>query len=207
MRGRGMLATGLVLTLMSLGIGGAEATSKQGQEDNSEGAEHLTFYSEEVSSVTVTRTGEVFEGEEQEEFQPAAGDRFIIVEKLYSDEARDDEVGRNDIACTVTESSGEFPEGEPAPGDEFDFLLRFVCEGVIYLDDDGTLTWQGAAEFSDETFEAEDEPFITVAITGGTEKFVRAGGQVEISDVSADEEDAAVLSRYDVELYDLKARG
>jgi len=190
MRTRRMLVTGLVLSLLSLGTGGAVAASAQEKD--------LTFYAEEASSVDVTRTGEVFEGDE--DYTPAAGDRFIIVDKLYSDEARSDAAGRNDIACTVTEFSGEFPEGEPAPGDEVDFLLRFICEGVIDLGDDGTLTWQGAAEFSDETSEGDDVPFITVAITGGTGDFKRAGGQAELFDIGSDEEGAPVLTRYEVAL-------
>jgi len=207
MRARRIFTTGLVLTLMALGTGGAVAASTQ-QQAAKDQAEKLTFYSEETSSVTVSRTGEVFEGEEQETSpQPAAGDRFIIVEKLYSDKALKDEVGRNDIACTVTESSGEFPEEEPAPGAVVDFFLRFICEGVIYIYDDGTLTFQGAAEFSADTPEDADVPFITVAITGGTEKYIRAGGQAEIFDVGSDEAGSPVLSRYDIALYDLAAKG
>lgn len=166
------------------------------------GDEQLTLYAvEDAMFVTITREGEVFE--DDEDFTPDVGDRFIGTETLYSDEGRTDEVGRNHIGCQVTEAFGVFPEDEFAEGEELDtFGVSFVCSGVLDLHDRGTLSWSGVTGFSSEDFmeePSEDVPFITVAITGGTDGMIGSSGEATIFEEVGEAEDE-ILSRYEITL-------
>lgn len=177
---RRALAVGSAVALVVLSGGSAAADNHDKGGDGGSGGE-LTLYATESSVTLLTPQGE----EAGEEDLPEAGARFIVVDTLYSDEDRKDEVGRNDLVCTVTEVTDETS-------------IDVLCSGVVRLDDKGSLAWQGAVTFEATEEESDDEPFIVVAITGGTEDFAEAKGQVEIFDDGSTEEES--LSRYEVEL-------
>jgi hypothetical protein len=203
-RWKALLGVALAL-LLGVGVAGV-ATARN---DHDKRAQRLTLWAEETAFTWVTATGEVFTGPDEEEppSDPRPGDRFISVETLYSDQERSTEVGRNDIACDVTEVRGEFPQEEPPPDAELDFFLRILCRGVVSLHGQGDIAWQGATEFSDEAFEQDPTttPLITVALTGGTGVFNRAGGEARIFDFEGEDGDDAALSRYELILYTLRA--
>lgn len=178
---RAALALGSAIALVALTAGSAAADTNGGDNGKDSG-DTLTLYATESTSVALSPEGEELGDDEV----PTAGARIVVVDTLYSDEDREDEVGRNDVACTFTEVADD------------EKSANLLCEGVVTLDDEGTLAWSGAASFDFAEEPSEDEPFIVVAITGGTEDFVDAGGQVEIfDDGSTDEEN---LSRYEVDL-------
>ena len=188
----------VLATLMALAVLAPAAGS-----DDRRGREHdksFTLYATEYSNITITREGEVSENEE--EFAPDLGDRFVVLETVYDDAERTDEVGRNHIECTITHVAGEFPEAEPAEGVEPPFFeVEFVCSGVLDLQDRGTLSWSGVTGFSSDDFteESSEEPFIVLAITGGTGDLVGASGEVTIFDDPTGSEEET-LSRYEVSL-------
>jgi hypothetical protein len=174
---RRALALASTIALVALTGGSAAADSA---DNGTSSGKVLTLYATEATSVNLSAQGEEVGDEEL----PTAGARFVGVDTLYSDEDREDEVGRNDFVCTITEVSDE-----PT--------VDVVCSGVVRLDDSGSLAWSGATTFSEEEM-SSDEPFIIVAITGGTEDFTGADGQVKIfDDGSTDDE---TLSRYEVDL-------
>jgi hypothetical protein len=166
------------------------------------GGTDLTLYASEDVSTAITREGEVVEGD-AEEFAPDVGDRFIVTDTVYADEDRSEEVGRNHITCTVTEAAGEFPEGEPDPEQELSpFTLSLMCSGVLALTGQGELSWSGVTTFTEAEAEADEGgPFITVAITGGTDDLLGSSGEV---DIFTDEGEDDTLSRYEVTLLDAK---
>lgn len=173
----------------------------------------LILYAEEESFTAISATGEELD-EEEDEFDPQVGDKFYVVDALHSTEERDDWVGRNYIDCTVAEVEGSFPSEEEfeelEPGDDIpEFRLAQLCSGTVTLYGQGDLTWQGLETFTDEDLEAElsdpdfdptAEPFITVAITGGTWDFIGASGQVSVFDEMNPDEDGPGWSRYEVVL-------
>jgi hypothetical protein len=178
---------------------GFEAQDHDSRDDRP--AAELTLYASETDSAFITADGQVFHEEEaDEEGGPGIGDRFAGAEALYDDAERTNEVGRNDITCTVTEASGEFPAEEPDdPADlPDDLFLALYCDGVVTLFDQGSLSWQGSTFFTAD-FD-EEAPFITVAINGGTGAFNRAGGEVEIFET--DEEGDSI---YEITLFNLRA--
>lgn len=205
-----LLASLLALALVAPAAFAKSEGKEDGKSDGRKGGpgHDLTLYAIEDAFVFVTREGDVFEDEEaEEEFAPDMGDRFIVTETVYNDEERTDEAGQNHIECVVTEAVGEFPETEPEEGDELPFFeVSFVCSGVLELHDQGTLSWSGVTGFSSEDGfeEMSDEPFIELAITGGTDDFIGASGQATIFE-EAGESEEEVLSRYEIEL--LKRRG
>lgn len=123
---------------------------------------------------------------------PEAGDSLTFTATIYEDEDRDDEVGRNDGVCTVTEVEGDADKPDS---------LTFVCYGTLQIDDKGSLSWSGSATMEDESPDS-DEPFITLAITGGTGDYKDAGGYVEVFDESDDGDEGD--QRYEAKLLHLK---
>jgi hypothetical protein len=184
MRTRTILLTlGLVLLLV------AGAVAALAQPDGRRGQVRFNLYAVEDSFTWITADGTVDPGEDT---PPGPGDRFVTVDTLYSDEARQDEVGRNDVECTFTSASGETEE---------DFEAQLLCHGVVTLDGAGTLAWQGATDDFADT--AGEGPFIRVGLTGGTGQFRAAGGQVNVFDTSEGEEASA---RYEIRLLTLRRR-
>ncbi|MFA9428803.1 hypothetical protein [Egicoccus sp. AB-alg2] len=178
-----LLAGGLLVT--------GSTAALAGPEDGDGGGTTLTLYAVEASFTYITATGEVLSDDEAESEQtlPSAGDRFVFVDELYADEARTERVGRNDGECTFTAFTGETEE---------EFQASLVCHGVVTVDDTGSLAWQGALQFSAAEVDPE-QPFATVAVTGGTGGLVGADGQVRIFDTTA-EGDEQSTTRYEVEL-------
>lgn len=176
-----------LLLLVGLVGGGVATAGERDHKRDKHRAQELTLYATEASAVYVTATGEVFEDTAEPEAPPSPGDRFLVVDALFSDEERTKEVGRNLIECTLITAAGEVEE---------EFAADILCHGVVTLHGKGDLAWQ--AQFSaPEAF--QEQPFVTVAITGGTGAFDRAGGAVEIFDESP-EEGSETLSRYEVSL-------
>jgi hypothetical protein len=170
----------------------------------------LTLYAIEDASTAITAEGKVLTDEEVEERPPSVGDRFIATENVYSDEERTDLIGRNHITCDVTEAEGEFPaEEDIVPGEELPFFrFSLLCSGALDLFGQGVLTWSGLTTFSSEDIEELielgedallDEPFIVVAITGGTFDFIGASGEVAIFEEESPVEDE-FWTRYEVTL-------
>lgn len=157
----------------------------------------LTLYGVQTAFTGILATGEVFTDEEPDQ-PPTAGARFVEVDTLYSDAEHTAEVGRNDISCVFTETTGS----------EGDFGANVLCNGVVTIIGQGTLAWQGTTSFGPDSEESPETPFITVALTGGTGAFTAAGGQASIFDVTprpaGEEEPEEVLSRYDIELLTFK---
>lgn len=201
------LAVPLLAALLVLGLVAPAAVA--GHRDGKKPPRHvqeLTLYASEDASTFITREGQVIVDEEF--FAPNVGDRIVVTETVYDDADRTNDVGRNHLECTITEVVGELPEEEPAEGEEIPFFrVSFVCTGVLDMFGQGTLSWTGLAAFSSEDIDVEPgtQPFATVAITGGTEAFLGAAGQVAIFDELSEDEDE-VLSRYEVTLLTSKRR-
>jgi hypothetical protein len=176
----------LVLLVGLIGGGVATADDQRGKS----GVQELTLYATETSFTIVTATGEVFPG--GEEPLPSAGDRFLLVDTLYADPERTEEVGRNLVECTFVTVTGEVEE---------ELTAQALCAGVVALDGQGDLAWQGQFRIP-EAF-AEEGPIITVAITGGTGAFERAGGSAAIFDETPEEAEQS-LSRYEIRLLQFK---
>lgn len=185
---RRLLTTSATLLLLIGLVGGGVATA--GERDHKRDkprAKELTLHSRETSSMFVTASGEVFEGPGEPEVAPGPGDRFLVVDTLFRDPERTEEVGRNLIECTFITALGETEE---------EFTADVLCHGVVTLDDQGDLAWQ--AQFRAPEAFLED-PFVTVAITGGTGAFERAGGSAQIFDESPEDQSES-LARYEVRL-------
>lgn len=187
------LSIAAMLVLVVAMVGGGVATAADS--DQGHKTRMLTLYSRETSFTYVTATGEVFTDgtEPSEEVPPGPGDRLLVVDTLYSDPDRTEEVGRNLIECTFVSATGETPE---------ELVADALCHGVVTLHDQGDIAWQ--AQFrAPEAFEAD--PFVTVALTGGTGKFERAGGSAEIFDESPEDGEES-LSRYEIRLLKFKVQ-
>jgi hypothetical protein len=186
---RTRLLTIALATLLVLSTGGTAVFADKDGKGRNDRSTSLTLYAVEGPSTFLTATGEE---PEDEEYVPGPGDRLIIVEQLFTDEDReDDQVGRNDIECTFT-----------AVDD--DLIANLLCRGVLTLDDQGSLAWQGSTQFDLTEDPDEDEALIKVAITGGTGDFTRAGGEVVVFDTT-EEDDDETTSTYEVTLFQLKA--
>lgn len=185
----------LMVVLLVLGSTAAFAESGSKHRDNGKAGHKgvVVLHATETSTTAITADGTVLtEDDMEEQGPPSAGDRFLLVDTLYLDEARTELAGRNDIECTVTEFSGTSEE---------DFEQHMLCHGVVTLDGAGTLAWQAALHFSamaESEFDPE-APFATVAITGGTGEYFGANGQAQLFDTSP-EDSVESLTRYEVKL-------
>ena len=99
------------------------------------------------------------------------GDQFVFTDDIYED---DELVGTDHGVCTVTRIDD--PE------------VTFQCVATLVLDDRGQITLQGAVTFE----ESDETPTFTVAITGGTDEFSDADGEVEIHETSAEKSELEV---------------
>lgn len=177
----------LLCVIVTMLIAGGPAVAQQDSERD-DGSASFTLWATETYAVSVAPDGTVAE-EPQEEFEPPVGTRFLAIDTLYADEERTEEVGSNRIACEVVRIEAE-PEEEA--------FVDLLCQGVVTLDGQGDLPWQASVSFSDAEADAE-EPFVVVALTGGTGQFIAAGGEVAVFDETTEEAEAA-LSRYEVTL-------
>jgi hypothetical protein len=171
-------------------------------ENDKKDGKTVDLYAIEDTSTLITREGEVYSGDDEPDFDPDVGDRFVVLESVYYDAERTDEAGRNHIECTISESVGEFPEMEPAEGEPWpSFAVSFVCSGVLDLHEHGTMSWSGVTGFTseDEFEEGQPEsPFIVLAVTGGTGGLIGASGEVVVYEEDTGSDD--ILSRYEVHL-------
>lgn len=183
----------LMVVLLALGTTAAFAESGPKGDGKARHKGVVVLHATETASTYVTADGTVVDEDDiDEQTPPSAGDRFLLVDTLYADEARTQRAGRNDIECTVTEFSGTTEE---------DFEQHMLCQGVVTLDGAGTLAWQAALHFSamaEDEFDPE-APFATVAITGGTGDYVGASGQATLFDTSPEGSEES-LTRYEVQL-------
>lgn len=191
-----LVAALLALAVLATGAAAHDDGGKQARGTS------LTLHAVEDDFVAISREGGVLP---EDEFAPQVGDRLVLTETVFADEARTEQVGRNHIECTFTEAEGEIPEEPPAGGDPPAFAVSFVCAGVLDLFGQGTLSWSGVTGFSSQDEPGPDEPFIVLAVTGGTSDLIGASGEVQVFEVAGAAEDE-VLSRYEVTLLDRKGR-
>jgi hypothetical protein len=179
----------MIVAMLVLSTGAAAvAHDGKGKGKGPGGVTALTLYATETAATFITAGGDVIAPDD--ETMPTAGARFLAVDTLYGDAARTDQVGRNDIECTLTEVTGT---------SEADASASLLCNGVVTLDGQGTLAWQAAVTFAGMEGEVDpSQPFATVALTGGTGAFTRAGGEVVLFDESTSED--VSLTRYEVSL-------
>jgi hypothetical protein len=112
---------------------------------------------------------------------PPVGTRLFISEALYATAdgtTRGDAVGRNHIECT-------------AQAVDFNFL----CDAALVFDNGSQLIVAVHLDFSDPS--AQGAPF-DVAVTGGTNDFFGATGQVTATDISTSAKET--VTRYDADL-------
>jgi len=166
------------------------------------------LYAAESAVTYITREGEVLDEAEAETDNPEVGDRFLATDTVYKDADRTHEIGRNYIQCTFIDIVGEIPMEFPEEvADIPEFAVALMCSGVLELDEHGTMSWSGLTDFTSDdaiaelegTLDPAAEPFIVVAINGGTFEFVGASGEVAIFDEEAPSDDET-WTRYEVAL-------
>jgi hypothetical protein len=168
--------SGLVLVGGVLG----PSTAFAGEDDN----DKIRWIAVEDQFSVVLPDGETFTGDAgpmDENEAPPVGTRLFISEKLYDTDdgkTRGDAVGRSHIECT-------------AQVVEFSFL----CDAALVFDDESQLIVSVHLDFSDPSLEGE--PF-DIAVTGGTNDFFGATGQITATDLSTSETET--VSRYDADL-------
>ena len=112
---------------------------------------------------------------------PAVGTRLFISEALYATadgSTKGDAVGRSHIECT-------------AQAVDFSFL----CDAALVFDSGSQLIVSVHVDFSDQS--AESAPF-DIAVTGGTDDFFGATGQITATDLSSSPNET--VTRYDADL-------
>lgn len=187
---------GLALLLGLLvppGVAAAKGDDKSHDRENERWGSSITLYSVETSTVNISPSGDVDPPEDDpDSFGPGA--RFLAVDLLYRDEDRTRRVGRNDISCVFTEVTGNEETG----------TATLLCHGVVRLDGEGSLTWQGSVTFASTDVPDEGDPFGIVGITGGTGVFRAAAGQIVLFDESVTE--TQTLNRYELDLLRLATK-
>lgn len=93
---------------------------------------------------------------------PSLGDQFVFTDDVYK---KGELVGADHGTCTVLRI------------EDTDFTVQ--CVVTLVLDDKGQIAVQGAVTFTED----ETAPF-TLAITGGTDRFRDATGQVKVREIS-----------------------
>jgi len=129
-----------------------------------------------------TFTDEAEMGGEEEEFAPPVGTRVFISEALYETDdgtTRGDAAGRTHIECTA--------QVVPAV---------LVCDAVFVLDDGSQLYGTALVDFSKET----EQLSFDVAVTGGTDDFDGATGEVSLLDISNEVDGDETVTRYETHL-------
>jgi hypothetical protein len=114
---------------------------------------------------------------------PAVGTRLFISEALHTTDdgsTPGDEVGHSHITCT-------------AQVVEFNFL----CEAALVFDSGSQLTVTVDLDFSDPS--TQGEPF-DIAVTGGTNDFFGAAGQITATDISTSDTETVTLYEADLVL-------
>jgi hypothetical protein len=153
-------------------------------EDGHHGHDATRWIAVEDHFAVVLPDGETFTGDAgpmDENEPPPVGTRLFISEVLYATDdgsTRGDAVGRSHIECTAQ---------------VVDF--SFLCDAALVFDTGSQLIVSVHLDFSDPSLEGE--PF-DIAVTGGTNDFFGATGQVTATDISTSE--AETVSLYDADL-------
>jgi hypothetical protein len=133
--------------------------------------------------------GQTFTGDEEppggEEEAPPVGTQLFISEVLYDTDdgkTKGDEVGRTHIECTA----------QVVP-------VNFLCDIVFALDNGSQLHGTVLVDFAEEDT-AEPLQF-DIAVTGGTDDFFGATGEVSLLDITPpDDEEAATETLYEADI-------
>ena len=174
----GVLAAGL------LGSSSALATDDDDRKDDDQ-----RWIAVEDHFAAVLPDGQTFTGDEEppggEEELPPVGTRLFIGEVLYETEdgeTRGDEVGRTHIECAA----------QVVP-------VNFRCDIVFALDDGSQLHGTVLVDFAEQD---ETEPLqFDIAVTGGTDDFFGATGEVSLLDMTPpDDEEAATVTLYEASI-------
>jgi hypothetical protein len=114
---------------------------------------------------------------------PPVGTRLFISEALHATEdgtTQGDEVGRSHIECTAQVVG-----------------INFLCDAALVFDNGSQLTVSVDLDFSDPN--AQGQPF-DIAVTGGTNDFFGATGQIHATDVSTSPNQTVTLYEADLVL-------
>jgi hypothetical protein len=112
---------------------------------------------------------------------PAVGTRLFISEALHKTDngsTPGDEVGHSQIECTAQVVK-----------------LNFLCDAALVFDSGSQLTASVHLDFSNPS--TEGQPF-DIAVTGGTNDFFGATGQIHATDISTSANETVTL--YDADL-------
>ena len=152
------------------------------------GDHHNRWIAVEQDFAIVLPNGETFTGDEEpmmgEEEEPPIGTRLFIGEVLYDTtdgKTRGAEVGRTLIECTFQATA-----------------LNVLCDIAFVFDAGSQLHGTVAVDFGMES-ETEALQF-DIAVTGGTDDFFGATGEVSLTDISATEDETVTLYEADVVL-------
>jgi hypothetical protein len=114
---------------------------------------------------------------------PAVGTRLFISEALHATDdgtTAGDEVGRSHIECTAQVVE-----------------IHFLCDAALVFDNGSQLTVSVALDFSDPS--TQGQPF-DIAVTGGTNDFFGATGQIHATDISTSANETVTLYAADLVL-------
>jgi len=164
--------SGLVLVGGLLGPSTAFADDEAAQHNK----DHARWIAVEDQFAFVLPDGETFTGEDPGPMDPdevpPVGTQLFISEVLYETEdgeTRGDEVGRSHIQCTAQVAE-----------------LVFRCDGALVFDDGSQLFASVILDFSAETSSFD------IAVLGGTGEWFGATGALTFTDMSTEEETAAL---------------
>jgi hypothetical protein len=171
--------SGLVL------VGGVLGPSTAFADDEGHSGGQTRWIAVQDNFAVVLPDGQTFTGNAgpmDENGPPDVGSRLFISEVLYATSdgsTRGDKVGRSHIECTaqVVENN-------------------FLCEAALVFGD-SQLTVTVDLDFSDPS--AEGQPF-DIAVTGGTNDFFGATGQVTATDISTSNKETVTLYEADLVL-------
>jgi hypothetical protein len=171
--------SGLVL------VGGVLGPSTAFADDNGRhGHDPVRWIAVEDHFTIVLPDGQTFTGDAgpmDENDPPPVGTQLFISEALYATDdgsTPGDAVGRSHIECT-------------AHVVEFTFL----CDAALVFDSGSQLTVTVHLDFSDPSLEGE--PF-DIAVTGGTNDYFGATGQITATDISGAEDETVTLYEADL---------
>jgi len=155
-----------------------------------EGGDHPNrWIAVEDQFAVVLPNGETFTGDDEpmngeEEEVPPVGTRVFLSEVLYETEdgtTRGDEVGRTLIECTF-----------------HTVALNAMCDIAFVFDTGSQLHGTAAVDFG---MESENEALqFDITVTGGTNDYFGATGEVSLTDISTTEDETVTLYEPDVVL-------
>jgi hypothetical protein len=178
---RTAVLSGLVLVGGVLG----PSTAFAGEDGNS-GHNQNRWIAVEDHFTVVLPDGQTFTGDAgplDPNSPPAVGTRLFISEALHATDdgtTPGDVVGRSHIECTAQVVE-----------------INFLCDAALVFDRGSQLTVSVDLDFSDPS--SQGEPF-DIAVTGGTNDFFGATGQIHATDVSTSANETVTLYEADLVL-------